>query len=187
MDILGLVVDEEYLRGVSVESLCGGMVDSQLRLGESKRVRPGAMVEAAEPFEALEEALGHGVTDIGENAGADAGTLKALGPLDHWLIRLSPKVEVGIQQSGDLVGREGGARTGGDLLPVRDAGQVTTIIGVTVVPIATVKGCLVEAGDLAHPLPSSRVGWSGKNHAVVEEDCLNRIHELMPIVGELGL
>ena len=37
----------------------------------------------------------------------------------------------------------------------------------------------------AHARPGGWVGRSGEDHAVVEEDCLNRIHELMPIVGEV--
>jgi hypothetical protein len=34
-------------------------------------------------------------------------------------------------------------------------------------------------------LPGGGVGGSGENHAVVEEDCVNRIHGLNPIVGEI--
>jgi hypothetical protein len=52
-------------------------------------------------------------------------------------------------------------------------------------PVATLQGLLVEAGDLTDALPGGWIGGGGEDHAEVEEDCLNRIHGLIPIVGEI--
>ena len=65
-------------------------IDGGFGFGEVERVGPGAMVEGAEPVVFFEEAGGHGVSDVGENAGADAGVLQTLGELEHGCVEWRP-------------------------------------------------------------------------------------------------
>ncbi len=71
------------------------------------------------------------------------------------------------------------------MVPVVDASQFASVVGVPKAPVTVLEGFLIEAGDLTDALPGGWVGRSGENHAEVEENCLNRIHGLIPIVGEM--
>jgi len=151
-------------------------VDGWLGFGEVESVGPNAMVEGAEPVVSCDEAGGHCVADVGEDAGADAGTLETLRPREHGLVDLRPEVEVGGDELGELSGGEDDACSGGGLVPVGFGGEVASIVGVAVGPVFAVEDVFVEAGDGSDASPGGGVGGRGEDHAVVEEDCFHLSH-----------
>ena len=82
-DVFGSVVDEEDVGGWGAETFGGVEVDGGFGLGEIEGVGPGVVVEGVDPGVAGAEACLHGVGHVGEDAGADAGALEALGPVEH--------------------------------------------------------------------------------------------------------
>ena len=126
-----------------------------------------------------DEAGRHGVGHVGEDAGADAGALETLRPVDHGEVELGPEVDVGGDEVGELSRVEGDAGALGGFVPEGFAGEVAAVVGVAVGPVARGGGRLfAEAGDGAHARPGGGVGWAGEDHAVVEEDCLNFVHRV---------
>jgi len=175
-DIFKLVVEEEDVSQRGFKALGGGMIDGGLGLGYAKAVRPSMVVKAVEPVELVEQAVSHGIADIRENASAYARALEALCPVEHRRIEASPKIDVGNDEVLYLLGSEDGSGAGGNLLPVGEAAEVAAVVGVAELPIATMQGLLGEARDLAHALPYCGIGRSRENHAVVEDNCLDRFH-----------
>ena len=134
------------------------------------------MVEGFEPGVPAGEAGGHGVADVGEDAGADACALEALGPVEHGLIELAPEVGVGVDKLGDLLGRENGARSGGGFVPEGNARESASVVVVAVRPVLAVEKGFVAVGDGAHALPGCGLRWGGEDHAVIKENCFDWIH-----------
>ncbi len=120
-----------------------------------------------------EDTCGHGIANVGEDAGADASVLEGLRPVDHGEIELAPEIGVGVDEGVDLVRGELEAGVAADVGPVGEGGEVATVVGVAVSPVAGVKLLLVEVGDGAHVSPCDGVGWAGEDHAVVKEDSLD--------------
>ena len=61
----------------------------------------------------------HGVGHVGEDAGADAGSLETLRPGEHGWVELWPRVDVGGDEGGELLGGEDEAGVvGGSVVPV---------------------------------------------------------------------
>ena len=87
-DVFGFVVDEEDIFRGGLKAFDCVAVDGLFGLGEVEGVGPGVMVEGVEPEVLCEEAGGHGVADVGEDAGADAGLLKALREFEHGRVEL---------------------------------------------------------------------------------------------------
>jgi len=183
VDVLALVVDEEDLCGRGFETFSGGGIDGGFGFCEEKLVRPDVVIKGGEPIELAEEAVGHSVTDVGENAGTDACGLKALCPLDHGGVEAGPELDVGVDEAINLIGGECCPGVCGDLVPIVDSVQFAAIVGVTKGPVAMMEDRLFDAGDLEHTLPLDRVGRQGENLAVVKEDCMDGIHGLAVIVG----
>jgi len=134
------------------------------------------MVEGFEPGVPAGEAGGHGVADVGEDAGADACALETLGPVEHGLIELAPEVGVGVDKLGDLLGRESDACSGGGFVPEGNTREGASVVVVAVGPVLAVERLFVEVSDGADALPGCGVGWAGEDHAVIEEDCFYWIH-----------
>ena len=86
-----------------MERFGGVAVDVGLGLGQVEGVGPGASVEVGQPSEAGDETFCHGVADIGEDAGGDAGALEVLRPGQHGEVDLAPEVEVGGDEGLDLI------------------------------------------------------------------------------------
>jgi hypothetical protein len=176
LDVFWAVVDEEDVGGGGVKRLGGVDVDGGFGLGEVEGVGPSTSVEVGKPIEAGDEAFGHGVADIGEDAGGDAGSLKVLRPGQHREVDLAPEVEIGGDEGLNLI--QGQDETGvvAYVVPVGLAGEVAAVVGVAVGPVAAVKGFFVEAGDGAYADPGCGVGRAGQDHTVVKEDCFDGIH-----------
>lgn len=173
LDVVGSVVDEEDAVDWGLERLGGVVVDSRFWLGEMEGVGPGAVVKAREPGMAGEDTRGHRIADVGEDAGADAGVLEGLCPVDHGEVELAPEIGVGMDEGIDLVRSEEKAGVASDLIPVGEGGEIAAVVGVTMGPVGGVKLLLVEVGDGTHAGPCGGVGWAGQNHAVVKEDSLD--------------
>ena len=170
-DVVEAVVDEEDLLGWGVEALGGVGVDFGFGLGDFEGVGPGAVVEVGEPGELAEDADVHAVAEVGKDAGADAGVLEGLGPLDHGDVEVGPEVGVGVEEVEDFgVGEGWAAGAGGEAPEVLLGGDVAAVVGVAVGPVFAVEGGFVERGDEAHALPGGGVGRAGEDEAVVEED-----------------
>ena len=159
-----------------MERFGGVAVDGGFGLGEVEGVGPSTSVEVGKPIEAGDEAFGHGVADIGEDAGGDAGALEVLRPGQHGEVDLAPEVEVCGDEGLNLV--QGQDETGvvAYVMPVGLAGEVAAIVGVAVGPVAAVEGFFVEAGDGSHAGPGCGVGRAGQDHTVVEENCFDLHH-----------
>ena len=187
-DVFGAVVDEEDVGGGGGHAFGGVAVDGGFRLGDVEDVRPGVVVEGLDPGMAGAEAGLHGVAHVGEDAGADAGALEAVDPVEHGRIELAPEVNVGGDEGGELRGGEGDPGTGGGFVPEGFGGEVATVVGVAVGPVAVVEMVFAEAGDGAHARPGGGVGWAGEDHAVVEENCFNWSHisEITPKICPAG-
>ncbi len=82
------------------EAFGGVVVDFGLGLGEVEGVGPGVVVEGFDPGVTGAETGFHGVGHVGEDAGAHAGALEALGPVDHGGVELGPEVGVGVDEGG---------------------------------------------------------------------------------------
>ena len=91
VDVLLAVVDEEDVGGWGVEAFGGVGVDGGFGLGDVEGVGPGVVVEVVEPVESRDDAGRHRVADVGEDAGADAGALETLRPLDHGEVELASR------------------------------------------------------------------------------------------------
>jgi hypothetical protein len=185
-DVFGFVIDEEDIFWRSSKAFGGVAVDGGFGFGEVERVGPGAMVEGAEPVVFFEEAGGHGVADVGEDAGADAGVLQTLGELEHGGVGLRPEIDVGGDGVCDLLRSEEDSCSGGGGVPVGVGREVAAIVGVAVRPVFAVEDVFAEACDGADASPGCGIGWAGEDHAVVEEDCLYWIHILKMIVREVA-
>ncbi len=71
-------------------------------------------------------------------------------------------------------------------MPEGGAGEVAAVVGVAVSPVLPAERFFGEAGDGAHAGPGSGVGCTGEDHAVVEEDCLDRVHRSVNCKGWLS-
>ena len=120
-----------------------------------------------------EDACGHGVADVGEDAGADAGALEGLCPVDHGEVELAPEIGVGVDEGIDLGRGEVEAGVESDLVPVGEGGEIAAVVGVTVGPVGGVELLLIETGNGTNASPCCGVGWAGENHSVVKEDSLD--------------
>ncbi len=176
VDVFDLVVDEEDVGGRGAHAFGGVAVDRRFGLGEVHGVRPGLMVEGLDPLMTRAEAKLHGVGHVGEDAGADACALETLNPVEHRRVEGGPVVGVGVDEGGELVGREDGASAACGLGPEGFGVEVAAVVGVAIGPVAVVEMIFGEAGDGAHADPGGGVGRTGENHAVVEEDCCHWNH-----------
>ena len=175
-DVFGTVVDEEDVFGWGGEAFGGVAVDFGLGLGEVEGVGPGVVVEGFDPGVASAESGLHGIGHVGEDAGTNTGALEALDPVDHGRVELAPEIGIGVDEGGELVGREDDLCAFGDFVPEGVAFEVAAVVGVAVGPVFAVEKVVGEAGDREHALPGCGVGWGGENHTVVEEDGLNWGH-----------
>ena len=173
-NIVEAIVEKEDVLGSSIEADGRVTIDGELGLGEVEAVRPGAVVEVLQPRKLAEQTGVHGVAEVGEDAGANAGELKLAGPVDHGLVGDGPEIGVGLDEGGEIFPREGGeAGAGGNLLPVERAGEVAAIVGVPVGPVLAMERGFVEGGGGSNAGPGGWVRGAGEDHAVVEEDCLD--------------
>ena len=99
-DVFWLVVDEENVGVWGAKAFGSVVVDFGLGLGEVEGVRPCVVVEGFDPMVSGAETGFHGVGHVGEDAGADAGSLETLSPVDHGDVELSPEVGVGVDEGG---------------------------------------------------------------------------------------
>ena len=83
LDILRFVIYEENVCRRSIEPLSGGFIDGFFGFGQAELIGPDAVIKAADPLELLQQALGHGIPDVGEDSGANAGALKPLCPIEQ--------------------------------------------------------------------------------------------------------
>jgi hypothetical protein len=169
--------------GRGVEGLGSVEVDGGLGLGEVEGVRPGVVVEVLDPVVAGKQTDLHGVAHVGEDTGREAGALEGLRPLDHGKVELAPEIDVGGDEGFDLDGTEKNSGVATDVVPIGPASEVAPVVGVAVGPVAAVEEFLVEVGDGAHLRPGCGIGWAGEDHAVVEEDCLDRAHAAYDFTG----
>ena len=175
-DVLFAVVDEEDVGGWGSESFSGVAVDLEFGLSESERVRPGMVIEGFDPGVTSAETCLHGVGHVGEDAGADAGAMQTLHPIDHGRIELAPEVDVGFDEVGELGRCKDDAGATGNLVPESLPFELSAIVGVAVSPVLAVKDVFGETGEGAHVLPGCGVRRGGEDHAVVEEDCFYWCH-----------
>jgi hypothetical protein len=177
VDVLGLVVDEEDVFRWGLQALGGVAVDCGFGFGDVEGVGPGVVVEGFDPGVAGAESGLHGAGHVGEDAGADAGALEALDPVEHRWVEGGPHVRVGCHEIAELGGGDDDAGAVGDGVPEGVSVEVAAIVGVAVGPVLAVEGLFAEAGDGAHASPGGWVGRAGEDHAVVEEDCLDGDHK----------
>jgi hypothetical protein len=177
-DVFGLVVDEEYVFGGSVEAFDGVEVDGGLRFGEVECVGPGVVIEGVEPVEFCEDAGCHGVGHVGEDAGRNVGALETLCPFEHWGVDLGPEVGVGCDEAGELGGGEDDPCSSGGFVPVGFGGEVAAVVAMAVSPVLAVEYVFGEIGKGANSSPGCWIGRRGEDHTVVEEDCFYRSHKL---------
>lgn len=169
-DVLFAVIDEQDVFGCRVQGFGGSEVDGWFGLCHEHRVRPCAVVEAGEPWQPGEDAVGDGVADVGEDARADSGVLQTASPLDHGQVEVGPDVDVGGEHRGKPVGVEVDASVGGDGVPIVRSAECAAVVIVTELPIRRVQGLLLEAGDGAELGPRCRVWGIGEDLAEVEQD-----------------
>ena len=162
--------------GGGVEALGCVEVDGGVGFGYAEAVGEGVVSERGEPGEVGADAGLHLVAYVGEDAGLDAGSLEAGGPVDHGLIGLGPEGVVGVDECGETGGVERAVQIGGYLTPVSDAAECAAIVGVAVLPIGGLEAGLVDVEDLLHPGARGWIGRSGEDQAVVEEDCVDGEH-----------
>ena len=175
-DVFGAVVDEEDVFGRGGEAFGCVAIDFGFGFGEVEGVGPGVVVEGFYPGVAGAEACFHCVGHVGEDAGADAGVLETLDPVEHGRVDEAPEVGVGVDEGGELSRREDDLCAFRDFVPEGVAFEITAVVVVTVRPVFAVEDFFGETGDVAHLLPGCGVGWGGENHSVVEEDSLNWSH-----------
>jgi len=149
LHILLAVVDEEDAGGGAAEALDGALVDGGGGLDDAVLVRPCAVSEVRYPGMLVAQAGFHGVANVGEDAGADAALLQAVGPLHHGAVDLSPDLHVCGAQGVKFgcVQRKHGLLC--DELPVGFAGQFATVIFVAVQPVAVVEAFFAGPGQSA--------------------------------------
>ncbi len=117
------------------------------------------VVEFIDPVAVFcEQACGHDVGHVGEDADADAGALEALRPVDHGRVEFAPEVDVGCDELVDLRWGEGDLGTGGDCVPVGWADEIAAVVGVAVGPVFAMEEVFAKAGDGAHACPCGGVG-----------------------------
>jgi len=187
VDVFGLVVDEEDVGGWGVEAFGCVEVDGGLGLRKIHGVGPGVVVEGFDPVVAGAKACLHGVGHVGQDASADAGALQALDPLEHGWVELAPEIGVGVDEPAELCGSEDDACAGGGFVPEGFGVEFAAVVGVAVGPVSAVENVFAEARYGAHASPGGWVGWAGEDHAVVEENCLNRSHGSVSIVRDWGV
>ena len=170
-NVVFAVVDEEDVWGWGREAGCGVGVDDGFGLGEVECVGPSLMVEAGEPGAGGDDAAHHLVSDVGEDSGSDSGALEGEGPVDHGLVGAGPEGGV----CGDeLVDCGLGRGVAGYFAPVGSSGEVASVVGMAGSPVGGVECGLVVSGEGLHGLPCGGVGAGREDHAVVEEDCVDR-------------
>ena len=175
-DVFRAVVEEEDVCGRGLEAFGRVEVDGGFGFGEIDGVRPGVVGEFVDPGVAGAEARLHGAGHVGEDAGGDARLLKTARPGEHEWVEGGPLVDVGCDESGELLGCEDRVGGGGGVVPERFGGEVAPIVGVAMGPVATVELFFAEVGEGEHAGPGGGVGWSGEDHAVVEENCFYWSH-----------
>ena len=82
-DVFGFVIEEEDVCDWGAEAFGGVEVDGGLGFGEVETVGPCVVIEGFDPLVTRSEAGLHGIGHIGEDSGGDAGSLKALHPVEH--------------------------------------------------------------------------------------------------------
>jgi len=175
-DVFEFVIEEEDVCRCGVEAFGGVEVDGGLGFGKVQVVGPGVVGEFVDPAIAGAEAGLHGAGHVGEDAGGEASLLKGVRPGEHRRIEGGPVIDVCGDESGKLLGGEDsvGGRSG--VVPEGFGGEVASVVGVAMRPVARVELFFAESGDGEHAGPGGGIGWAGEDHAVVEEDCFYWSH-----------
>ncbi len=80
LDILRFVIDKENVCQRSIEPLGGCFIDCFFGFGHAELIGPDTVMKATDPLELVQQALSHGIPDVGEDIGANS---RALKPLRH--------------------------------------------------------------------------------------------------------
>lgn len=175
-DVDGAVVDEEDVGRWFGETHGGVGVDGGVGFCSAQAVREGEVREGGEPRQAREDAGFHCVSEVGEDAGLDAAWRKGERPVDHWLVGLGPKSDVGGEEVVEFSGREGAVEIVRDGMPVGWAREGAVVVGVAMGPVGRVESSFVGVEEVFEVLPGSGSGWAGEDEAVVKEDCVDGWH-----------
>ena len=175
-DVFGFVVEEEDVGRWGAQALGGMEVNGGFGFGEVDGVRPDVVGEFVDPAVAGAKAGFHRARHVGEDAGGDARLLKTARPGEHGWVEGGPVVDVCGDESGELPGCEDRVGGGGGVVPEGFGGEVSSIVGVAMGPIAAVELFFAKVGEREHAGPGGGVGCGGEDHAVVEEDCFYWSH-----------
>jgi hypothetical protein len=102
--------------------------------------------------------------------------LKTARPGEHRRVEGGPVVDVCGDEGGELIGCEDGVGGGCGAIPEGFGGEVASVVGVAMGPVAAVELFIAEVRDGEHVGPGGGVGRGGEDHAVVEEDCFYLSH-----------
>lgn len=176
LDILDAVVDEERGFRRVADAVDCVMVDALVRLGDPEAVREGVVLESREPGEAFDNSGFHGIANVGEDASGDADALQRDCPIDHRLIGLRPKIDVGCEELREFVVAGWMAELRADDAPELDAAEDAEVVVVPIAPVGNVEFSVRRVEDCLHAAMGEGIWRAAEDEAIVEENRTNRRH-----------
>lgn len=176
LDVLDAIVNEERGFCRVADAVDRVMVDALVRLGNPEAVREGVVLESREPGEAFDNSAFHGVADVGEDSGGDAGALQSDCPIDHRLIRLRPEIDVGCEELREFAVAGRVAELRADDSPELDATEGTEVVVVPVAPVGDLECSVRRVEDCLHAAMGEEIWRAAEDEAIVEENRTNRRH-----------